>query len=62
MELLQIKLLKLVSLRNQWSLAVKITSPKLQSRRLIMTLHFYLQLEVVNEIVAIKLLSSARPF
>ena len=50
--LLKVKLLKLVSLRNQWCLAVKITSPKYQSRRLIMALQFYLQLVVLKEILA----------
>ena len=44
LELLKIKLLKLVSPRNQWRLDVKITSSKFQSRKLTMILQFYLQL------------------
>ena len=43
-ELLKIKLLKLVSPRNQRRLDVKITSSKFQSRKLTMILQFYLQL------------------
>jgi hypothetical protein len=46
-------LLKLVSSWNQWNLAVKITSPKVQSRKLTMILQFYLQLEKVNFLISL---------